>query len=388
MRFTLTPELQAWQKEVGDWVEKELPKDIEGGEDAYNDDNWPKTREFRKKLGKRGWVGIGWPKEHGGMGASVMEQVVFNETMVYHHAPLDPQIYQVCPAIMMHGSDDLKKRFLDATARQEIVWCQGFSEPNSGSDLASLQTKAVKDGDEWVINGSKIWTSYGHRADWIHILVRTDQDVPKHKGITYLIADMHSPGVRIQPLINIAGSHGFNQVFFDNVRVPSGNIIGEVNRGWYVAMTTLDNERSGIVQVSGARRQLHDLLDYVVKTPRTSPVVRRDLAIRHRLAELAIEAEMSRNLAYRVGWLQHNGKTFDMPASISKTFASELSQRISRAAMDSVGLYAQFWRNVKHAPLGGRLPTTYLGSIASTIAAGTSEINRNIIATRGLGLPR
>ncbi len=388
MDFTFTPEENAWRQEVREFIARELPPDIGAGEDAYSDEYWPAALGFRRKLGQKGWTGIGWPKEYGGLGASIMRQVILNEEMVYNRAPLDPQAYQVGPAIIAHGSEDLKRRFLSATAKQEIVWCQGFSEPNSGSDLASLQTRAVKDGDDYLITGSKIWTSLAHRADWIHILCRTDPDAPKHRGITYFIADMHSPGVTIRPLVNMAGTYGFNQVFFDNVRVPRGNILGEENRGWYVATTTLANERSGIVQVSGARRTLDDLAAFMRRAG-PSPAVRREPAIKHRLAELAIEAAVGRNLAYRVGWMQHAGIVpFDMQASISKNFASELTQRVAQAGMQALGLYGQLLRGSRSVVLDGLLPGACMGTIASTIAAGTSEVNRNIIATRGLGLPR
>ncbi len=387
MEFTFTPEEETWRKNVQDFIVRELPPRIEAGENPYTDENWPAAMDFRKKIGRNGWVGIGWPKEYGGMGASVIMQMIFNEEMHYHNAPLDPQAYQVGPAIITHGSDDLKKRFLSATANQEIVWCQGFSEPNAGSDLASLQTRAVADGDDFLITGSKIWTSYAHRADYIHILTRTDPDAPKHRGITYFILDMHSPGITISPLVNMTDNHDFNQVYFDNVRVPRENMLGEENRGWYVATTTLDNERSGIPRVATARRRIDDLLAFL-RNGGSGPGIRHDPIIKSQVAELAIELALARNLAYRVGWLQSAGERFDMPASISKNFSSELQQRIAQTVMRLSGLYGQLRAASPRAVMRGQFPEQYIDTIARTIAAGSSEINRNIIATRGLGLPR
>ncbi len=387
MDFNFTAEENAFRAEVSDFIKKELPANIYAGDEPYSDDNFPATMEFRRKLGAKKWIGIGWAPEYGGLGASVIQQMIFHEEMIYAHGPLDPQAYQLGPALIAHGSDYLKSRFLAATANQEIVWAQGFSEPNAGSDLANVQTMATEDGDEYVINGQKIWTTYCHRADYVHILTRTDPNAPKHRGISYFILDVRQPGVTIQPIIDIRGEHHLNQVFFDNVRVPKENMIGEKNMGWYVAMTTLDNERSGIRDVARAARQWDDTTEALRQT-RHIRGIRTDRVMVHKLAEMGLELEVSRKLSYRTGWMQQNNMGPNLEASMAKLFATELWQRMCRIGMEMLGLYSQARMGDRHTVLDGAMPEAYMGNIPSTIAAGSSEINRNIMATRGLGLPR
>ena len=387
MDYKFTPDQEAFRKEVEEFVEKELPAEIAAGEDPYGDAHFDDSIAFRRKLGQKKWIGIGWEKEYGGLGATPTTQMLFHEVMVYRNAPLDPQAYQIGPAIIHHGSEYLKKTFLAATANQEVIWCQGFSEPNAGSDLASLQTSAVQDGDEYVINGQKIWTSHAHRAHWMHVLTRTDPDAPKHRGITYFVLDMRTPGITIQPLFDITGAHHFSEVFFDKVRVPAENMIGEKNRGWYVAMTTLENERSGIRDVSRAARYLDHVFQALLDTTGIKGI-RRDPIMRNRLSDLALQVEVGRRLSYRVGWMQEQGMPIEREAPMAKLFSSELAQRISYAGMEMLGLYGQGLFGSKHALVHGTVPEAYIVSIPHTIAAGSSEINRNIIATRGLGLPR
>ncbi len=386
MDYRFKADEEAFRQEVKDFIRKELPPSIYKSSDAYTEENFEASMAFRRKLGTKGWIGIGWPKEYGGLGASVIKQMLFHEEMIYHNAPLDPQAYQVGPAIIHAGSEELKKRFLGATARQEIIWCQGFSEPNAGSDLASLQTRAVRDGDWYVINGDKIWTSYAHRATWIHLLARTNPEVPKHKGISYFVLEMKTPGITVKPLINMAGDHDFNQVYFDNVRVPASQMIGEENQGWYIATVTLDNERSGIRDVAKARRQLDELTEALHDTSLRG--IRHDDVTRHKVAELAIEVQTSQMLSYRVGWMQSVGQRPTREASMAKLFATELQQRIARVAMETTGLYGQLLSKSKYAIMHGLFPYHAVRSIPSTIAAGSSEVNRNIVAQRGLGLPR
>ena len=386
MNFQFTPEQEAWRSEVSEFIQRELPESLARG-DHFSDENFDDTMVFRRKLGAKKWIGIGWPKEYGGLGAGAVMQMIFHEEMIYYNAPLDPQAYQVGPAIISSGSTYLKQRFLGGTADQSIFWCQGFSEPDAGSDLASVQTRAVRDGDDYIINGQKIWTSMAHRADWIHILTRTDPDAPKHRGISYFVLDMHSPGISIRPLISMDNKHHFNEVFFDNVRVPRENIIGEENRGWYVATTTMDNERSGIRDISGARRSFDDLMAIVRETPALAHL-KTDTIARHKLADLAVKIETGKMLAYRNGWMQDKGLHPNMEASMAKIFGTELEQQVVRAGMELMGLYGQCQQGGPFALGHGSITSGYLMTISATIAAGSSEINRNIIATRGRGLPR
>jgi alkylation response protein AidB-like acyl-CoA dehydrogenase len=269
-----------------------------------------------------------------------------------------------------------------------VIWCQGYSEPGSGSDLASLQTRAVQDGDDFIINGQKIWTSQAHYADWMFLLARTDPDAPKHKGISYFLVDMKSPGISVRPLINMAYQKGFNEVFFDNVRVPRSGLLGELNRGWYMATTTLDFERSSVSTSAGMRRSLQELTAYCLETSSNGSRLIDTPSVRHKIADLLIEVNIIRLLSYRVVTMQVNGIVPNHEASIVKVFNSELNQRIARAGMQVLGLHGQLTPESPYARLHGRFERSYLTSVGSTIAAGTSEIQRNIIASRGLGLPR
>jgi len=384
MEFRFPAEEEAFRQEVRAFLRDELPERRPDGEDA-----WPFHRNFVKKLADRGWLTLAWPKEWGGGGAGHLRQLVFNEEMAYWDAPAnDMGADRIGPTIMLHGTDEQKARFLPPIVRGEALWCQGFSEPGAGSDLASLQTRAVEDGDTFVVNGSKIWTSLAHYAEWMILLARTDPDAPKHRGITFFLLDMKTPGITIRPLVDMLGRHTFNEVFFDNVRVPRNSVVGELNRGWYVATTTLDFERSGIQRVIGGMRTCEALIQYAAEQVAAGGARPGYAAVRHKLAERAIEYEVGRLLAYRVGWLQSQGRVPNYEASVSKMFGSELTQRLARTGMELLWLGGQLAPGSAWAPLRGRIETMYLNSVALTIAAGTSEINRGIIATRGLDLPR
>ena len=387
MDFSFTPEEEAFRREVRAFLKKELPS--EGVERGGPPDRWQTYRDFIKKLAGRGWLTLAWPEEWGGEGASHMKQLVYNEEMARHDAPAaDLGSDRVGPTIMLYGTEEQKQRFLPPIVKGEAVWCQGFSEPSSGSDLASLQTRAVQDGDDFIINGSKIWTSLAHVAQWMILLARTDPDAPKHKGISYFLLDMKAPGVTIRPLVDMLGRHQFNQVFFDNVRVPRDSLLGEENRGWYVATSTLDFERSGIQRVIGSLRTYERLVAFARETERDGRPLMAHPLVRHQLAELKIEFEVGRNLSYRVAWMQGQNLVPNYEASVSKMFGSELAQRLGIAGIRILGLAGQLAPGSPWAPLQGSIQTLYLNAAALTVAAGTSEVQRNIIATRGLGLPR
>ena len=290
---------------------------------------------------------------------------------------------------MVHGNEEQRKEHLPKIANAEIQWAQGFSEPGSGSDLASLQTRAIRDGDDFVINGQKIWTSGAHNADWIHLLTRTDPDAPKHRGISYFLLNMRQPGITVRPLINMLGDHEFNEVFFEDVRVPAANMMGEENRGWYVGATLLDFERSGVNWSANGRRQVEQLTAYARETNGPEGKLIDSPSIRASLADRRIEVEASRLLSYRVVWMQSRSEIPNHEASMSKVYGSELGQRIALFGMRMMGLPSQLTdQNDPRAPLRGEFGRSYMRTVPSTIAAGTSEIQRNIIATRGLGLPR
>ena len=387
MEFAFTPDEEAFRQEVRAFLQEELTgHDIERG---GSPDRWQAYRGFIKKLADRGWLTLAWPKDAGGQGASHMMQLVYNEEMALHDAPAtDLGSDRVGPTIMLYGTDEQKQRFLPPIVRGEAVWCQGFSEPSSGSDLASLEMRATQDGDDFLINGSKIWTSLAHFAEWIILLARTDPDAPKHKGISYFLVDMKTPGIEVRPLVDMLGRHQFNQVFFDNVRVPRDSLLGELNRGWYVATATLDFERSGIQRVIGSMRTYEQLVAYAHETKRNGRPLLADPLIRHQLADLRVEFEVGRLLSYRVAWMQSQQLVPNYEASVSKMYGSELAQRLANTGVRIIGLGGQLAPGSRWAPLEGRFETLYLNSAALTIAAGTSEVQRNIIALRGLGMPR
>ena len=268
MDFKFSAEDVAFRDEVLDFLGEQLPPgwaDLSEGpaeDGAANRERWEFTRGFHRALADRGWLTLGWPQEHGGAGAGPIRQAMFNETMAHHRAPVYNQgVDRVGPTVIMYGSDEQKEFFLPRIRSADIQWCQGFSEPGSGSDLASLQTRAQRDGDDYIINGQKIWTSGAQHADYIFMLARTEPDAPKHRGISFFLVDMKTPGITVRPLVNMANRHHFNEVFFEDVRVPAKNRVGEENRGWYVATTTLDFERSGISRVVSGVRLLGELTD-------------------------------------------------------------------------------------------------------------------------------
>jgi alkylation response protein AidB-like acyl-CoA dehydrogenase len=382
--FAFSPEEEAFRQQVRAFLREELSERPAGGLEA-----WQFHRGFIKKLAAKGWLTLAWPKEWGGQGAGHMKQLVYNEEMAYHDAPgVDLASDRVAPTIMLYGTEEQKQRFLPAIVRGESVWCQGFSEPGAGSDLASLQTRAVEDGDTFVINGSKIWTSLAHLAEHMILLARTDPDAPKHKGISYFLVDMKTPGITVRPLVDMLGRHQFNEVFFDNARVPRDCLLGELNRGWYVATATLDFERSGIQRVIGSYRTYEQLRAYARDTQQDGRPLLGQPLVRHQLAELKIEFEVGRLLAYRVAWMQSRGLIPNYEASVAKMYGSELAQRLAQAGMRLLGPGGQLAPGSPWAPLRGSFQSLYLGAAALTVAAGTSEVMRNIIAGRGLGMPR
>ncbi|MEX1253068.1 MAG: acyl-CoA dehydrogenase family protein [Dehalococcoidia bacterium] len=389
MDFRDSPSDAKFRTEVREFLQQELPPDMRQPDDAVlgvgTGEN-PRDMEWLKTLAKRGWVAPTWPKEYGGADLSVMHQFIFNEELARARAPRPNflAIGLIGPTIIVHGTEEQKREHLSGILSGEVYWCQGFSEPGSGSDLASLQTRAEVDGDDFVINGQKIWTSGAHRAERMMILARTDQDAPKHKGISAFVVDMHAPGVTVRPLTNMAETDSFNEVFFDNVRVPKKDLIGELNRGWYVATTTLDFERSGIINAISLQQLLGEISEA------TSPYWRKrgGAAARHELAERAIETQISILFSYRVASMQAQGLIPNQEASITKLYGSELAQRIARTGIRLAGLHGQLGPGSPHAPLLGRIEHMYRIQVGSTLAGGTSEIQRTIIAQRGLGLPR
>jgi alkylation response protein AidB-like acyl-CoA dehydrogenase len=390
MDYRFTPEEEAFRQEVREFLRAELPADWDYDPFELHDENWEFAREFTLKLGSRGWLAPAWPVEHGGLGMDFMRQVVLSEEVAYSRAPNTSLIgvTYAGPTIIVYGTDEQKQQFLHGITSGEIVWCQGYSEPNAGSDLASLQMSAVKDGDDYVVNGTKMWSSNAHKANWCFFLARTDPEAPKHKGISYFIVPMDAPGITVNPLINMAEEKVFNEIVFEDVRVPAKYLVGEENRGWYVGMTTLDFERSNISTSAQHRRSFEQLVDYAASTKLNGERVIDGRGVRTRLAETAIEIEAGRYLSYRVASMQAKGHIPNYESSASKVYQSELGQRLANTGVQIMGPYGALREESKHARLRGRFARTYVTSVGLTIAAGTSEIQRGIIAQRGLGLPR
>ena len=388
MNFKFSESEEAFREELKSWLNTELA--ARPGSDSNPDSEWAFNLEMRRKLAEKGWLTMAWPEEYGGQSASHMMQVIFAEEMSYNNAP-GRDVFgtkMMAPTLMIHGTEDQKQQFLPPVSRGDVQWCQGYSEPESGSDLASLQTRAIEDGDDFVVNGTKVWTSGAHRADHIMVLTRTDPDAPKHRGISFLLCDMNTPGITVNPIINMAGDHSFNMVTFEDVRIPKKNLVGEQNRGWYVGATLLDFERSGVDYSAGAKRTLEELVDFAKTNSKNGVLLASDPVTRNRLSDLAIEVEVSKLISYNIAWMQGQGLVPNKEASMGKVLGTELQQHVSETGMHMLGMHGQLEPGSKHAPLEGKVEHMYLTDVSQTIQAGTSEIQRNIIATRGLGLPR
>jgi|CXWL01.1.fsa_nt_gi alkylation response protein AidB-like acyl-CoA dehydrogenase len=404
MNFNDTAEEASFRTEVKAFIEQECPPGIRRrgfraafGGGGWDDIHMDRDEYFRtngawvQKMADRGWIAPAWPKEYGGAGLSVMQQFIFSQEMALSGAPRGGNFGigtgWAGPTIIMHGTDEQKTKYLKGIVQGDDVWCQSFSEPGAGSDLAAVQTRAVKDGDDFVVNGQKIWTSGAHVAKYTILLARTDPDAPKHRGISYFIVDMKSPGITVRPLVNMANNHDFNEVFFDNVRVPKENMIGEENRGWYVGTTTLDFERSGIATSISHSLMVKDLATFI-RENKHEGFISKDPGIPNEVADRMIEASVEEMLCTQVISMQNRGLLPNKESSVAKLFSSELDVRISRTAMKVLGLYGQLRSGSPHAAANGRVESTYLYATTSTVGGGTSEIQRNIIASRGLGMPR
>ncbi|MBI2865259.1 MAG: acyl-CoA dehydrogenase family protein [Chloroflexi bacterium] len=397
MDFGLDPEDELFRQEVRAFLDRELPADWLGmsvswaGYGAASGElEGPVRQTFYKKLIKRGWPTMAWPKAYGGQDASFTHQYVYNEEMAYRGAPESGGIAvtYVGPAIMVHGSEEHKKKFLGGIVRGEISFAQGFSEPGAGSDLASVTTRAVRDGYDYIINGQKTFTSGAHLADYIWLLARTNADVPKHKGLSMFVFPMKTPGVTSRPFLNICDVLSFNDVYFDNVRVPQDALVGEEDKGWYQAMTGLDFERSGVARFAGCRRAMELLVRYMKETKWNGRYLAEDPLARERVAETAVDIEVGRLMALRIISMQTRRMSVSNASSVSKLYGSELSQRLARLGADVMGPFGTLTRRSKWAPLSGFFELAYRNSVSATLGAGTSEIQRNILAQRGLGLPR
>ncbi|MGE0684124.1 MAG: acyl-CoA dehydrogenase [Candidatus Binatia bacterium] len=394
MDFSFSPEEERFRQELRNWLQQNLPlgwgstfKIPKGKERIEFLRNW------QRQLHEGGYLGLSWPKEYGGRGASMIELAIFNEEMARVGAPGPLNglgLSMAGPTIIVHGTEEQKKRYLTKILNCDEIWCQGFSEPGSGSDVASIRTRAELRGDEFVVNGQKVWTSLAQIADWCMLLVRTDPDAPKHRGISYILVDMKSPGITVRPLRQVTGESEFNEVFFEDVRVPRANLVGELNNGWGVALTTLMNERGTASFGTQARFKIiyDNLVGLAQKASVNGRPAAQDPMIRQQLAQHLIDVEILKLNCFRNFTRLLRGGTPGPEGSILKLWWSELNQRMQETAMTLQGPYGQLLRSSLWAMEGGRWQYNFLRSRANTIEAGTSEIQRNIIAERVLQMPK
>jgi alkylation response protein AidB-like acyl-CoA dehydrogenase len=395
MDFADAPEHAEFRREFRTWLDANLTDDlkVEDASDsrvAPDRETLEKRIAWQKKMHAAGWVGISWPKEYGGRGASFIQQVIFDEEYFRAHAPILPgasAIGLLGPTLIQLGTEAQKQRHLPAILAGDERWCQGFSEPGAGGDLASLRTRAVDQGDHFVVNGQKVWTSGAHFADWCFLLVRTDPEAPKHKGITYLLVDMKTPGVTVRPLVLLNRHRHFNEVFFEDVAVPKENVVGTVNDGWKVAITTLMFERGG----AGGRdhaAQIARLVELAKQFPNRQEPSWDQTHVRQMLAQLMIDTQALKVTRLRGLTRRLRGEAPGPEGSILKLFGSELAQRIADASSTLLGPYATIEGETEAVPDAARWAQRVMGARQYTIAGGTSEIQRNIIGERVLGLPK
>lgn len=396
MDLNLTPDERQFRDEFRAWLKDNIPPEWTGvfarkAETANERVEF--LRSWQKKMADDRWVGIHWPKEYGGRGASLIQQTIFIEEMARAQAPPLLNVLGLSllgPTLIAFGTPEQKSRYLHKILTAEEIWCQGYSEPNAGSDLASLRTEAVLHGDHFVVNGQKTWTSFGHIADWCFEVVRTDPDAPKHKGLTYMLIDMHAPGVTVRPLKQMTGESEFNEVFFENVKVPIENVVGKVNSGWDIALATLAFERGTLgasLQIA-FRRQLDRLIELSRSYQRNGKPAGQDPVIRQKLAQMYTEVEIFRLNQMRTTTRMSKTGVPGPEGSIQKLFWSEMNQRMQQVAMEMLGPYGQLMHESEYAIDEGQWAHGYLRSRGNTIEAGTSEIQRNIIGHFVLALPR
>lgn len=392
MDFQFSKEQKKVRQEVRAFLDTELPPgwvDYIGptiDDTVVNrEDGWQVFKDMARKLGEKGWLSMFWPEECGGQSCSHIDYLIFLEEIARRGSPGYNAVgaKMLAPTLIDYGNEEQKQRHLKPIARGEEFWCQGFSEPGAGSDLASLQTKAIKDGNHFIINGQKTWSTFADYSDWCCLLARSDPYSKRHKGLSFFLVDLSTPGVTVRSIKNILGEPDFSEIFFEDVRVPKGNMVGRENEGWQVVQRFLSYERASIAPVAVVQTLIDGLANYIKATPE-----REWTNSRQTLAQLAIEAEVGRLICYRVAWLQDKGMATSQDAAMSRLYSTKLLKRAATAAMKLLGLYGQLDQREGIAPLRGWIEHLYLACIGATIAAGTSEIQKNIIALAGLGLPR
>ncbi len=391
MEFRYTEEEERFRERLIAFLDRELTEEIAR-------QNWEdkglccEGRQFARKLAANGFLGMSWPKEYGGQGLPVTYEFILVDELGKRwgaHVPNDIGYTMVGHTILRHGSEQVKREFLPRILWGEIEFCLGYSEPQAGSDLASMNIRAVEDGDYYIINGQKTFNTECHYADYHWLAARTDSnpDIPKHKGISLFIVDLDSPGITVNAMWTMSGERT-NEVFYDNVRVPRGRMVGEKNRGFYYMMEAIDSERNAVFTPARLYFLLNEIVQYAKETTCKGRPLSEDPAVRAKLSQIAVELDVARLLADRSRWMEITGKPMTYEAEVTKVLTSEVEQRLADIGMQILGLYSQLAEDSKWVPLRGRVEWYYLHSFMTTIGAGTNEIGRNVIAQRGLGLPR
>ena len=381
MDFSYPAEVDQFRKELRAWLSSNLTDDVvtAGRHRGSEPSAFDTLRAWDAAVADAGWGAVSWPQEYGGRGATVLEQLAYAEETTQARAPLPLNVIgmnNIAPAIMQYGTESQRRTLLPRMVRADDIWCQGMSEPEAGSDLASLRTRAARDGADFVVNGQKIWTSLGHRADWCQLYVRTDPDAPKHKGISCLIVDMHLPGIEVRPLVTLNGAADFAEVFFNDVRVPVHSLLGPLDGGWRVATTTLSHERAGAARLyAGMQVQLQDLVSDLADSAADGRPALENSATLRRLGEIAVRISYLELLCKRsISATLHGGDALGS-ASLAKSVWAEVGQELAALAFDVL-------------PTSDRWTDHRLSARSLTIAGGTTQINKGITATRVLGLPR
>jgi len=379
------PGLSPAERRVRDEIRAFLASALIG--ETLPEDGWINgfSPDFSRRLGAAGWIGMTWPRQYGGGERSYIDRAIVTEELLRAGAPTAAHWVgdrQIGPALLAHGSEEQKRAILPGIVRGELVFCLGMSEPGAGSDLAALKTRAVEDADAFVVDGQKVWTSFAHHAHYCYLVARTDPEAQRHHGISELLVDMTLPGITVRPLVDMTGEHHFNEVFFDNVRVPKRWLIGEKNRGWFQIASQLDYERAGMERILSYAPLFRDLEVHLRARGREA-----DPLIRQQLARFHGEIAVGRLLVYRIAWKLSRGITPTAETALTKLYGTELEQRLARFAAEVLGAYALLTAG-SEVPLEGRVARALLNAPGITIRGGTVEVLRNIVAQRGLGLPR
>ena len=393
MDLQFTPEEEAFRLKVRSWLAENMPTSgLSDTREGREDKTWlARAKAWQRRLYEAGYIALAWPKEYGGQAMDPVRQSIVNDEMVRARAPYNvgaSGLGMLGPTLISWGSEEQKQRYLPKILTAEEIWCQGYSEPGAGSDLASLKTRAEIVGDEFVVNGQKVWTSGAQYADMMFCLVRTDPEALKHRGISYILIDMHTPGITVRPLVQMTGGRGFNEVFFEDVRVPKKNIVSEKNNGWQVAITTLMFERSGSGGNEGALAQINQLAELAKHLPRNGGTAWDDSGVRQKIVKFAAEAYALKYTGYRQLTRQLKGMPPGPEGSMMKLCGTELSLAVAQYAMELLGPYSQLEYNAPFALDRGKWSLRMLAARGPTIYAGTNQIQHNIIGERVLGLPK